>query len=194
MTPRYRLLNTTRLYALERLRESGELEAARRRHAHYHRDLFALARGEWETAPTVEWLAAYGDRLDDLQAVLDWAFSLGGDVPLSLALTVDAVPLWLQLSLMRECVQRVEAAASHIGPATTDNARLRMRLSTARNLARMYTSGAAAEAVIDWSETLALAEQLGDRDYQLRATWGLFADSFNQEKSVPCSVSPTGSP
>ncbi|HUA57011.1 MAG TPA: winged helix-turn-helix domain-containing protein [Candidatus Sulfotelmatobacter sp.] len=180
VTPRYRLLISTRLYAFERLTESGELEATRRRHAHYHRDLFARARSEWETAPTIKWLAAYGDRLDDLRAALDWAFSPEGDVALGLALTVDAVPLWLQLSLMRECVQRIEAAFSHVGSPTNDNARLRLRLSTARNLARMYTSDAVAEAVIDWTETLALAEQLGDRDYQLRGIWGQFADSFNR--------------
>ena len=40
---RYRLLDTTRAYALEKLGDSGELEAVARRHAEYYRDLFERA-------------------------------------------------------------------------------------------------------------------------------------------------------
>jgi predicted ATPase/DNA-binding winged helix-turn-helix (wHTH) protein len=40
----YRLLNTTRAYALQKLEESGEREAVLRRHAEYHRDLLGASR------------------------------------------------------------------------------------------------------------------------------------------------------
>jgi predicted ATPase len=43
-TERYRLLDTTRAYALEKLAESGELEAVARRHAEFYRDLFEPPR------------------------------------------------------------------------------------------------------------------------------------------------------
>jgi len=56
----YRLLDTTRAYALQKLAESGELEALKRRHAEHHRNLFEQAQPEWETQPTAEWLAEYG--------------------------------------------------------------------------------------------------------------------------------------
>ncbi len=56
---RYRLLDTTRAYALEKLSDSGELETIARRHAEYYRDLFERAETEWETRPTAEWLAEY---------------------------------------------------------------------------------------------------------------------------------------
>jgi predicted ATPase/DNA-binding winged helix-turn-helix (wHTH) protein len=56
----YRLLNTTRAYALQKLAESGELEAVERRHAEHHRNLFEQTEREWETWPTAEWLAEYG--------------------------------------------------------------------------------------------------------------------------------------
>jgi predicted ATPase len=46
---RYRLLDTTRAYALEKLAESGEREAVARRHAEYYRDLFEGAETEWDT-------------------------------------------------------------------------------------------------------------------------------------------------
>ncbi len=175
----FRLLNTMRLYAFDRLTECGEVAEVRRRHAEYHRDLFARARSEWETEPTAAWLAAYRHRIDDLRAVLDWAFSTDGDADLGLALTVDAVPLWLQLSLMQELRQRVETAMPLVTPPATANPRLRMRLSTARSLSRMYAGDPISDVNAAWSETLELAEQVGDPDYQLRALWGLFAGNFN---------------
>src|SRR5207248_591928 len=60
----YRLLDTTRAYALEKLLESGELEAVARRHAEYYRDLFEQAEAEWETQDTSEWLAIYAPEID----------------------------------------------------------------------------------------------------------------------------------
>ena len=175
----HRLLDTTRFYALEKLTESGELEGAARRHAEHHRDLFGRARREWESQTTAAWLAEYGHRLDDLRAALDWAFSPNGDGELGVTLTVDAVPLWLQFSLMNECRRRVELALAQIGAETDENARLRMRLSTALSLSRMYSRDPLVEIHKAWSTTLALAEQVGDADYQLRAIWGLFAESIN---------------
>jgi len=51
----------------------------------------------------------------------------------------DAVPLWLQFSLMNECRRRVELALAHVGAETDQNDRIRMRLSTALSLSRMYS-------------------------------------------------------
>ncbi|HXO91065.1 MAG TPA: winged helix-turn-helix domain-containing protein, partial [Stellaceae bacterium] len=87
----YRLLETTRAYALEKLTQSGEFEQVARRHAKYCRDLFERAEAELETRPASEWLAAYGRRIDNLRAALDWAFSPTGDVPVGVALTIAAV-------------------------------------------------------------------------------------------------------
>ena len=77
--PRFRLLDTTRAYAIEKLDESGERERIARRHAAYYRDLFERAEGEAPARPTGEWLADYAREIDNLRAALDWAFSPDGD-------------------------------------------------------------------------------------------------------------------
>jgi predicted ATPase len=100
---RYRLLDTTQAYALEKLADSGERERLARRHAQYYRDLFERAETGWEARPTAEWPGGYGRQIDNLRAALDWAFSPGGDAMIGVALTAVAVPLWMQLSLMEEC-------------------------------------------------------------------------------------------
>src|SRR5262249_56879369 len=56
---RYRLLETTRAYALAKLAASEERERLMHRHAEYHRDLLARAEIEWKTRPTDAWLADY---------------------------------------------------------------------------------------------------------------------------------------
>jgi predicted ATPase/DNA-binding winged helix-turn-helix (wHTH) protein len=112
---RYRLLETTRAYALEKLAQNGELETVACRHAEFYRDLFERAETQWETRPTAEWLADYGWRLDNLRAALDWAFSPGGDLSVGVALTAAALPLWMHLSLMEECSGRVAGARNYGG-------------------------------------------------------------------------------
>jgi predicted ATPase/DNA-binding winged helix-turn-helix (wHTH) protein len=140
-TVRYRLLETTRAYAREKLAESGELGQVARAHAEYYRDLFERAQERWETRPTVEWLANYGRRIDDLRAALDWAFSPRGDTSIGVALTVASVPLWLQLSLMEECRRYVERTISTIG--TGQNRELNHKLRLYSALRQRRVSGGA---------------------------------------------------
>ena len=49
--PRFRLLDTTRAYAIEKLDASGERERLARRHAEYYRDLFERAEREVPARP-----------------------------------------------------------------------------------------------------------------------------------------------
>src|SRR6266404_5818472 len=139
---RYRLLDTMRAYGLQKLTESGEIEAVARRHAEYYRDLFERAETEMEVRPATEWLADYGRRIDNLRAALDWAFSPGGDASIGTALTAAAVPLWMQLSLLEECRGRVERALAAIAAGARRDARREMQLHAALATSLMYTRGA----------------------------------------------------
>ena len=177
--PHYRLLDTTRAYALEKLHGSGEFADAARRHAQYYRGFFADAEAESELKPQAEWLAVYGRHIDNIRASLDWAFSPGGDAQTGVALTAAAVPLWVQLSLLAECRERTELALARLDGTAPDASRLRMQLSAARAWSLMYGVGRAREAGPAWALALQLAEQLGDADYLLRALWGLCIDQFN---------------
>jgi predicted ATPase/DNA-binding winged helix-turn-helix (wHTH) protein len=173
-TVRYRLLETTRAYAREKLAESGELGQVARAHAERYRDLLERAQVEWETRPTVEWVADYGRGIDDLRAALDWAFSPHGDTSIGVALTVASVPLWLQLSLMEECRRQVERALSCLGPGSNRDASREMQLYSALGASLMYTKGPVPETAAAWTKALEIAQTLDDIEYQLRALWGLF--------------------
>jgi predicted ATPase/DNA-binding winged helix-turn-helix (wHTH) protein len=104
---KHHLLDTTRVYALDRLMGSVEAEAVARRHALYYRGVLEAA---WTRTDLVwmEWDHAYGSELDQIRAALDWSCSPAGDPQLGIALTVAALPLWGHLGLSDECLARVE--------------------------------------------------------------------------------------
>jgi predicted ATPase len=174
VTAYYRLHETTRGYALEKLAESGEFEQVARRHANYYRDLFDSAETELETLPAPAWLARYGRHVGQARAALDWAFSPTGAAEVGVALTVAAVPLWVHLSLMEECRGRVERALS--GPAESRDARRNMQLHAALGAVLFLTKGSGPETLAAWTSVFEIAESLDDVDYRLRALWGLFVD------------------
>jgi predicted ATPase/DNA-binding winged helix-turn-helix (wHTH) protein len=168
--PRFRLLDTTRAYALETFEESGEREAIARRHAAYYRYLFERADGEERVRPTGEWLADYAREIDNLRAALDWAYSSGGDAEIGVALTVAAIPLWMRLSLHKECRSRAKQALGTLGTGEIWDPREGMKLHAA-----LGTSTAEApEMGAAFRKALEIAQSLGDAEYQLRALGGLF--------------------
>jgi hypothetical protein len=168
--PRFRLLDTTRAYAIEKLDESGERERLVRLHAEHYRDLFERAEGEAATQPPGEWLADYAWEIDNLRAALDWAFSPDGDGSIAVALTAAAVPLWMQLSLLEECRSRAKQALGALGAGGARNPREEMRLHSALGAStpEVPEIGAA------FTKALDIAEALGDTEYQLRALHGLY--------------------
>jgi predicted ATPase/DNA-binding winged helix-turn-helix (wHTH) protein len=66
--PRYRLLETTQAYALEKLFESGEFEQVERRHAEYLRSLVWPPEVDWDVPSAAARQARCGRRIDAARA------------------------------------------------------------------------------------------------------------------------------
>ena len=173
----YRLLDTTRAYASQKLAESDDFGEAGRRHAVYLLEHFESAKSGRETSPTTEWLVAASALIDDVRTALNWAFSPAGDTNIGMALTVSALPLWTYLSLNAECRKYVELALSSAETGT--DTRRDMQLFAALGATLIYTEGPGSKADAAWANVLECAKKLGDIDYQLRALWGSFQIRFN---------------
>jgi predicted ATPase/DNA-binding winged helix-turn-helix (wHTH) protein len=170
--PRFRLLDTTRAYALQKLRESGELDELGRRHAEYYRAVFDRAETEWETRSATEWLADYSCEIHNLRAALDWAFSPGGEVSIGAALAGSAVPLWMHLSLLDECASWMMTTLDAFPPERLGT-RLEMVVQLAFGYSTMVTRGLSDKARAALERANQLGKALGDLDYQLRALTNL---------------------
>jgi predicted ATPase/DNA-binding winged helix-turn-helix (wHTH) protein len=155
---RYRLLETTRAYALEKLAEVGETDAIRHRHAGYLRDRFERATADWFRMPDAHWHATYLPELDNVRVALDWAFGLEGDAAIGIALAGASGPMWLELSLHGEGRQRLESAVARIGLNTPqlDHARLCLWLGV------LWSSVAPVQALAVFEQAIDLYRRSGD--------------------------------
>ncbi len=83
--PAWRLLESTRIFALAQLQQCGESEASRKRHAECFASLFEGLDDAWLAGrqPEAEIDAAAGRAMDNLRSALDWACRPGGDTLLA---------------------------------------------------------------------------------------------------------------
>jgi predicted ATPase/DNA-binding winged helix-turn-helix (wHTH) protein len=176
---RWRLLETTRAYARDKLEEQRETDQVARRHAEVFRDLVSPAAFGSQSQQNTDGHTRYAEEIGNIRSALDWAFSPNGDAALGAVLTAAYVPIWLRLALMQECRSRVEQALAsscdRMDPHVT------MRLNAALAAALLYTpKGAAPEVAAAWKNVLALAERLDDTDHRLWAEWGLWNYQLNR--------------
>ncbi|KVC20359.1 transcriptional regulator [Burkholderia diffusa] len=168
--PRYRLLTTTRAYALQQLENNGECAAAARAHANYFHTLFRLAPGDDGGQLAESRLDVIRRELGNLRAALDWAFSPNGDVQVGIALAAVAVPCLFDLALVDECRERARAAldAMHDLDDTPERADARVRLLAAYAAALAHTSGPTQVAHDAWSAVHALGFDAGEGELSPR--------------------------
>ena len=115
---RYRLLETTHAYAMEKLADSGEFGSLARLHASHVRDQLREALMVWESTPSLQWLETYAPEIDNVRVALDWAFGADGDQALGIELAAASHLLWYLLSLVQEGKARLERATAALNPQT----------------------------------------------------------------------------
>jgi len=179
---RYRMLETTRAYALEKLAERGELQRFARQHAQYHLTVFERASAEWSNGSIWDWSSEYCRLLEDGRVALDWAFSSSGDPVMAAELTIALAPIWMRLYLEGEWCNRVRQALRALALSSNSESRQEMRLNAALGMAlgtahgqlAPPSSGVEFEGKTACAKALAIAEQLGDLEFQLVSLFGLY--------------------
>jgi predicted ATPase/DNA-binding winged helix-turn-helix (wHTH) protein len=114
-TPRFRLMETVRQYAVRKAVEAGETSLPARHAAHFA-DRFAEAARSWPTARGRDWLATYAPDVENLRSALAWAFGPDGDADVGMRLVASTVPLWWELpeTPVAEGQRWLEQAATHL--------------------------------------------------------------------------------
>ncbi|MFJ4144585.1 ATP-binding protein [Pseudomonas sp. NPDC089734] len=169
----YHLLDTTRCYALEKLRHSGHLPAIRIRHAQRCLAIMQQAHQEWERIPAQVWIERHIRSLDDVRAALDWGLNTQPPQTLAIELVADCAPLWQELSLLKEHDFYVRKALKRLESEPLPPPALLMRLNLALGSVSYHTRGDTPETVAAFVTAMALAEQTNDLTSQLRAVSGL---------------------
>jgi predicted ATPase/DNA-binding winged helix-turn-helix (wHTH) protein len=158
---RYRLLDTTRAYALAKLVDSGEADATAHRHALYYRDF--LDREEADPSD----YGSGAEHLGNVRAALEWSFTERGDSDLASALAAASAHLFIEMSLLSECHRWSERALDMLDESTRGTRR-EMTLQAALGVSLMFTKGNSGQVRAAYMRGLELAEALDDRLNQLR--------------------------
>ncbi len=179
---RYRLLETVRQYALEKLGESGEADAVRSRHRDYYTAMAAeldapAATGHQRRVEQIE------TEIDNLRAAFAWSRD-NGDIELALQIASSLQPLWLTRGRLREGMSWIDEALADLD--TVD-----------REVAPAMLSRALADVALfdGWvgvpqrreqaAEALAIARQLDDPSLLVRALTGCVGTAaFNPEQAA----------
>jgi predicted ATPase/DNA-binding winged helix-turn-helix (wHTH) protein len=191
---RYRLLETTRNYALEKLEDSGERQATARRHAAYFAYLLDDACGGQVDPHQDSRAVSLAEHLGNVRAALDWCFghpsaSMSSkrasrapaegqttsdvrDAALGAELAAASVPLFMELSLLNECYKRSMSALAVLDDAARGS-RLEMALQEARAITSMWTRGNGEDVREAIARGIAIAERLGETAHHLRLLVGM---------------------
>lgn len=182
---RYRLLETVRQYALEKLGESGEADAVRARHRDCYTALAAMldapaATGHQQRVEQIE------IEIDNLRAAFAWSRE-NFDLELALQIASSLQPLWLTRGRLREGLSWIDEALADLDL---------MQDALDREVAPAVLARTLADAALfdGWvgvpermeqaNEALAIARQLDDPSLLVRALTACFGTAaFNREQA-----------
>jgi predicted ATPase/DNA-binding winged helix-turn-helix (wHTH) protein len=157
VTTVYRLLGTTRTYALGKLIHHGEANEVAGRHARH-----CLAMLEAADA---------GDNVPrhpgNIRIALEWSLQEGHDTELGVALASASARVFVELSLFSECLYWTELALAAFDK-TSLGARRELELQAALGLSLMLAKGHSERAMAALVRGLELAERIEDHQFQFR--------------------------
>ena len=156
---RYRLLDTVRQYAHERLIESGEGDAARTRHLHFYLALAEKAQPELVGPNQATWFARLDSERENLLAAHAWCDDADGGGELGLRLVSAMRRYWIVRGVLGLGHRVTMEALGRPGAQQCNYARCRALFDAGQLGSWM---GRYAEAQVHLQESLTIARELGD--------------------------------
>jgi predicted ATPase/class 3 adenylate cyclase len=155
----YRLLETVRLYAREKLEGSADAEAVRRRHRDWYMQFVEAAEPELQGPALESWLRRLEAEHDNIRAALEWCRTSESNPAYGLRLAGAMWHFWEVRGYWTEGREWLEGALKRAGDLDVP-ARAKA-LTGAANLA--FFQGDFTRASALGTESLALSRRLGDK-------------------------------
>jgi predicted ATPase/DNA-binding winged helix-turn-helix (wHTH) protein len=118
----YRLLDTTRAYALEKLEEHGEFAPISLRHAEFVIQQLESRKEMLSTQSGTETVAAYSWQLSNVRSALEWSFGPQGNDEIATRLAAASTRLFMELALLSEWQAWAEQAMGRLGDQHSQDA------------------------------------------------------------------------
>ena len=183
---RYRLLESTRQYALERLARGGENDIFARRHATQFLDFALRSQADYGSMGYDGWRATYDPEIDNFRVALDWAAGDHGDVEIAAPLAGALTRLWRELSLATEGLRACEAILARLGERDDSETAAPVWLAISALTANLFLKSRRLEAA---QRALRLYEGIGDEDRLMDALLQ-FGDTLRQLRREAEAIEP----
>jgi predicted ATPase/DNA-binding winged helix-turn-helix (wHTH) protein len=158
---RYRLLDTTRTYALEAKIDDAESTDLAVRHADYYRRWLEQTGTEWPNLSTGIERAPHFASINNARAALEWCFGPVGDLRMGVELAAAAAPVFLAMSLLPECHRWSERALLVLDEGSRGS-NDEMQLQAGFGISLMFIRGNNEHAHVALNRSLAIAEEHSD--------------------------------
>jgi predicted ATPase/DNA-binding winged helix-turn-helix (wHTH) protein len=186
---RWYLLETTRVYALEKLAGEGERDVVALRHATYFRDLFSRSASVTDASISADERTGWVLEIDNVRAALDWCFSDDGDTSIGVDLAAFYAG-WFRVDVATSMVDATHGTGHSLDLLTK-------ALDTAEALDDFDAQARALVGIIthhsfsaEHDRTRAAAEQL----LRVASRAGNAALSLNAEGLIGCALVMVGRP
>lgn len=185
---RYRLLESTRQYALDRLTREGENDVFGRRHAVYYLELARRCDSDFVTNAYYGWRATYEPELDNFRAAFEWAVGERGDVEIAAQFVGALARLWREVSVEREGLRACETVISILGPSAESEIAAPLWLGLATLCGNLFLKTRRLDAA---QRALRLYEAIGD---EIRTADSLLqvGDTLRQLNRAQDALEPLG--
>ena len=177
-TPRFRMLDIVRAYALEMLSASEEADAMRLAHAEYYLELGLQAEPNLKTVDAAKWLSRLEQEHDNLRAAIHWSVENRLEIAARLAAAIRS--LWTVHGHLNEG-SRLSAKILSSGGEMSDNVRWKI-LTAYGNMSQFRGILGKAQAL--YGEGLTVARRGGDQAQISQSLRGLGAIAYLQDDLV----------
>jgi predicted ATPase/DNA-binding winged helix-turn-helix (wHTH) protein len=162
---RYRLLDTTRAYALQISMDDADVLDLSTRHASYFRRWLEHNGKEWSSLSSGIERASHFAGVNNVRAALEWCFSPEGNIELGVTLAAAAARVFLAMSLLPECHRWSQRAILALDESSTGGLdEMHLQASLGFSSSQIHgESNVVSEAL---NRSLAIAEQRGDTAHQ----------------------------
>jgi predicted ATPase/class 3 adenylate cyclase/DNA-binding CsgD family transcriptional regulator len=178
---RYRLLETVRQYALEKLGESGEADAVRARHRDHYTALAALldapAASDYEQG-----IEQANIEIDNLRAAFGWS-NENSDIEIAMRLASSLQPLWQGWGRIREGLAWFDAAVTYLDARHLEVAAA-VRARALADRAMLATWAGVTDSLKQAQHAVAIAREVDDPALLARALTSCGYTALAQKSEV----------
>lgn len=138
---KYRLLQTTRSYALDKVKRGTQGSVLHAAHADYCEKALANAARDWPTLVTADWMRLYADLIHEIRSAIHWSFETPETTELGMRLAANSKILWIQLGLMNEQIQVLDEALKHMPGSKHEGTEIELDLRHSKGSALYHAQG-----------------------------------------------------